>query len=86
MKNEHSASGTREQGQTAGRSLRLVRYITCDEHQNCEGNHGDGDVNLLRGLLADPALGLDRPRLGLINPLVHGRASAAGRARGDELR
>ena len=45
---------------------------TYDKQQDCEGNHRGGDIDLLRRLLADPALGLAHPHLGLVNPLVHG--------------
>jgi len=44
---------------------------TYDKQQDCEGNHRGRDIDLLRGLLADPALGL-------VNPLIHGCLEKAG--------
>ena len=45
---------------------------TYDKQQDCEGNHRGRDIDLLRGLPADPALSLAHPHLGSANPLVHG--------------
>jgi hypothetical protein len=50
---------------------------TYDKQQDCEGNHRGRDIDLLRGLLADPALGL-------ANPLVHGCLEKRMQLRGEE--